>query len=179
MLGFCYYQYRAIYNCLYAEWPWTKRRVEVNDGAVIALPGLTATTNFEILTISDNSLPDCVFPGNASWEVVVNDPIEPGTALAPPEICVGTETMVSLTELLENAPAGGTWVETSGSPSSGGAFNPAYRHNLILPVRTPGTYAFTYQIAGPAPCPDVSVEVEVIVVPAPIADAGLGSGTNL
>lgn len=144
---------------------------EVSDGSVITLSELTETTNLEVQSIQDNSLPDCVFPGNASWEVTVNEPVEAGTALAAPEICVGTDSMVTLADLLENATPGGQWVETSANPSTGGAFVPATGE--FNPVaQGAGTYTFSYQVTGPAPCPDAAVEVEVVVVPSPVADAG-------
>lgn len=145
---------------------------EVSNGSVITLLGLTETTIFEVLSITDTSLPDCVFPGNAMWEVQVNEPINAGTALASPEICIGVDSLVSLADLLENAAPNGQWVEVSAIPSDGEAFDPAA--GAFNPMnQIAGTYTFAYQIDVPDPCPDVEVEVNVIVVPSPIADAGL------
>lgn len=144
---------------------------DVNDGTVIPLPGLTETTLFEVLSITDNSLSDCVFPGNANWQVNVSEPVDAGMALAAPEICVGLDSLVNLADLIENASPGGQWVETSANPSQGDAFIPAA--GLFNPMdQNAGTYTFTYQVDVPDPCPDAEVEVEVIVVPAPVADAG-------
>jgi len=94
-----------------------------------------------------------------------------GVAAAPLQFCAGESSLVSLATLLIGADAGGMWVETSANPSTGGAFNPA-NGTFNVVSQAPGTYLFSYVVAGPGPCPDDMTTVEVVIEANPTADAG-------
>ena len=131
---------------------------------------LTETTVFEITAVTDQSLPDCVYPG-AAWTVTVSQPVNAGTALAPVRVCEGENEPVSLGVLLSGADAGGQWSESSVQPSTGGAFD-AGAGTFNPAAQAPGTYTFVYTLDAADPCPDAATEVTVVIESAPVADAG-------
>ncbi len=132
---------------------------------------LSDTTTFEIVSITDESLPDCSYPGSAALTVLVNEPAEAGLPLDPALLCAGADSVVTLAALLEGADPGGSWTETSENPSQGAAFDPA-TGTFNPAAQAPGAYTFRYTLSGGAPCPEASAEVEVVVAPNPVADAG-------
>ncbi len=94
-----------------------------------------------------------------------------GAAAAPLQFCAGENQNVILSTLLLGADAGGQWIETSQTLSTGGAFNPATgRFNIV--TQAPGLYTFDYIVQGSGPCPDDQVTVQVEIENNPIADAG-------
>ena len=102
---------------------------------------------------------------------VLRDPVA-GVATAPAQFCAGESAIVTLADLLTGEDAGGMWVETSQFPSTGGAFNPA-TGRFDVSSQAPGTYLFSYVVAGPGPCPDDMTTVEVVIENNPTADAGV------
>jgi gliding motility-associated-like protein len=94
-----------------------------------------------------------------------------GQPNAPAEVCLGEAVQITLADLLQGADAGGAWTESSVSPSTGNAFDPA--NGVFNPGgQGAGTYTFDYTVTPNAPCsPDVAT-VEVIIHPLPTADAG-------
>jgi gliding motility-associated-like protein len=95
-----------------------------------------------------------------------------GVVADAPETCFGTAwSGLQLESLIEGEDLGGTWTETSTTPSIGGAFDPvAGTFNTIDQVA--GTYTFEYSLAGGTYCGPKSIEVQVTINPLPIADAG-------
>ena len=131
----------------------------------------SSTTTLTINSITDNSIAGCTYSSAASWTINVAQPVQPGTPVTPPRICAGADETVVLADLLTGESAGGIWTETSASPSSGAAFNPA-AGTFRAVGQTAGTYTFQYVVAGQTPCPPAQATVSVILEPAPIADAG-------
>ncbi|NUQ25465.1 MAG: gliding motility-associated C-terminal domain-containing protein [Saprospiraceae bacterium] len=141
------------------------------DGAAVSLGALSGTTILQVIEYTNLALPDCTYPGNASWTVTVNQPVNAGTALAPARLCAGSATPVNLAALITGATPGGTWQEISTPPSTGGAFN-AGAATFNPATQLPGAYRFVYRVDAVDPCPDAQVEVQVIIEAAPVADAG-------
>ncbi len=103
--------------------------------------------------------------------ITVNAPANSGIALAPVQVCVGTDTIISLADLLQGEDAGGTWTEAPAPTSSGGAFN-ANLGSFRTVNQQPGTYVFRYNIDAPGSCPDTRTTVNVTIPVPPLADAG-------
>ncbi|MEO5907099.1 MAG: gliding motility-associated C-terminal domain-containing protein, partial [Saprospiraceae bacterium] len=101
---------------------------------------------------------------------VLNTP-DAGIAATPLQFCAGEVQNVTLATLLVGADPGGIWVETSQTPSTGGAFN-ATTGRFNTTGQIPGIYHFDYILVGPGPCPDDVVTVEVVIEDNPVADAG-------
>lgn len=131
----------------------------------------TSTTTYTLLTVTDGSLPSCSTDLNTSVTVTVNQPVDAGTANAPAVLCAGTSQLIPLSSLLSGADAGGTWTETSASPSGAGAFNPG-NGTFNTNGQQAGTYTFRYALQAALPCPDQSSTVTVTINPSPQADAG-------
>ena len=140
------------------------------NGQSIPVPAI-ATTTITAISITDNSLPDCVYPSSATWTITVNQPVSAGTPTAAARLCAGVGTTLILSDLLENETPGGTWSETSALPSSGGAFNAA-SGTFTASGQAARTYTFRYSVQGAAPCPAQQSTVTVILEPSPQADAG-------
>ncbi|HRF42121.1 MAG TPA: gliding motility-associated C-terminal domain-containing protein, partial [Saprospiraceae bacterium] len=140
------------------------------NGQSIPVPAI-ATTTITAISITDNSLPDCVYPSSATWTITVNQPVSAGTPTAAARLCAGVGTTLILSDLLENETPGGTWSETSALPSSGGAFNAA-SGTFTASGQAARTYTFRYNVQGAAPCPAQQSTVTVILEPSPQADAG-------
>jgi len=143
----------------------------LNDGGQITLSNLQATATVNVVSIVDNSLPTCSYPGNATRTIQVSPRVTAGTPLADLRLCVNTPNVVDLRTLLQGAQAGGQWTEISASPSTGGAFNAAAA-SFNTALQQPGSYRFRYTVEGGV-CPDATAEVNVVLTPAPVADAGL------
>ncbi len=99
----------------------------------------------------------------------VNIPVRAGIPLPTPAFCQGSELQLSLSTLLTNPSAGGSWQETTPVPSLG--FIPA-TGLLNVPDLPPGLFSFRYGVEGEAPCPSDTATVFVRIHPNPIADAG-------
>jgi gliding motility-associated-like protein len=103
--------------------------------------------------------------------VHVDDDVHAGTPLQPVSYCANESVAVDLNALLTGEDQGGTWNETSGVPSQGGAFNAAsgtFQTNNQLP----GLYTFEYSLIAPGACPDdaATVSVEVVALPTVVVD---------
>ncbi len=94
-----------------------------------------------------------------------------GIANAPISYCAGESQVVTLASLITGEDSGGTWMESSQNPSTGGAFN-AGTGTFNIVAQAPGTYTFDYILMGAGSCPDDMVTVEVIIEANPVADAG-------
>ena len=97
-----------------------------------------------------------------------------GTGTAPLSICSSLDTTVTLSTLLTNPTAGGTWAEVSTVPSTGGAFTAA-TGRFRSRNQTQGIYRFAYVVkpATGSPCPNDTAFVNIEIKFTPIADAGL------
>jgi hypothetical protein len=129
------------------------------------------TTTITASSITDNSLPDCVYPSSSSWTIMVNQPVSAGTSAPPVRLCAGVNTTLTLSDLLEGETLGGVWSETSASPSVGGAFNAA-AGTFTASGQAARTYTFQYRVQGATPCPAQQSTVTVVLEPSPQADAG-------
>ena len=132
----------------------------------------TQYTTYALLSVFDGTQPTCSSALNTSAAVVVNTPVDAGSALQPDTLCAGTSGVITLSSLLTGGDAGGTWTEISSQPSAGGAFN-AVAGTFDPQAQSPGTYGFRYALDALAPCPDDATTVNVVILPIPIADAGL------
>ncbi len=104
-------------------------------------------------------------------EIEVQNIVSAGIAKAPAAFCTGFNATQKLSELLSNAASGGIWVESSGVPSSGNAFNPVLgtfsTDNQII-----GVFNFKYIVNSNSVCPSDEEEITVVILPKPLAYAG-------
>ncbi len=110
-------------------------------------------------------------PNSATVTINVDRTPVAGIAAAPIQFCAGENQSVTLANLINGEDVGGTWTETSQTPSTGGAFNAATgKFNVV--AQAPGTYTFAYTVLGSGPCPNDQATVEVEIENNPTADAG-------
>ena len=106
--------------------------------------------------------------------VRIFQPVFAGTPKTPPlSICSSLDTTITLSTLLANPSAGGTWAEVSSVASTGGAFTVATGRFRTRNQAT-GFYRFAYTVrplAG-SPCPNDTAFVNIEIKFSPIADAG-------
>ena len=141
---------------------------DVSDGLSMSLPLLT-TTSFSLVEINNKTIPLCQLNPPSDITAIVNEVEEVGTAQEDLSICEGTEMTFSLSGNVSGFVPGGTWQETSASPS--GAFD-ANTGELSIASVPAGHYTFLYRIDSEAPCPPGEVTVGVQVNPLPVVDAG-------
>lgn len=142
--------------------------VTVVDGGSIDIDP-SATSEYVVISVTDDSLPDCMYPANAAWTVTVNETVSAGIAADPLQLCAFEDTIVNLADLLIDADAGGMWIDVSGNAGSG--FNDA-SGTLNIAGLTGDTYNFAYVLDAPDPCPDAETIVTIDLLDAPVADAG-------
>jgi len=130
-----------------------------------------ATTTYSITAVSDPVLAICNIGLPGTLTVVVNAPVEAGTALSAPEFCTGENGSLVLADLLQGENPGGVWTEISAQPSTGGAFNAA-AGTFNIAGQLAGTYRFRYALTAIAPCVSDFADVSVVIHPTPVADAG-------
>lgn len=135
------------------------------------------TSTFTLIEVRDGTTPTCSSTLSNAATVVVNQPVEAGTANATPEFCEGEYNLLQLFSLLDNADSGGQWSETSTLPSQSGGFNAA-TGTFQVGGQTPGVYNFRYRLNALAPCQNDESTVSVIVHPKPTADAGTDKTLN-
>ncbi len=141
----------------------------LNDTLIRFTPAATGTYSLTAATDPQLSICDITLP--QSLNVVVNTPVEAGTALPAPEFCSGQTGLIALADLLQGEGSGGVWTEVSTQHSSGAAFN-AQAGTFNIVGQAPGTYRFRYTLTALAPCTSDFAEVGVIIHPKPVADAG-------
>lgn len=132
---------------------------------------LAESSDIALVSIVDNSLPDCVYNGSSGFRIEVDAPNSAGSPGGPVSVCEGIDSTIVLAELLSGADAGGQWQESGASPSTGGAFNAAAA-TFQPGNQPPGTYAFTYTADNGGACPADQATVNVVVEAGPVADAG-------
>jgi len=84
--------------------------------------------------------------------------------------CEGEIATVDLFELLTQEDLGGTWTETSGTPSTN-AFNPASA-TFNPEDQMPGSYSFLYTFAAGQVCPESSTQVIITINANPVVNLG-------
>jgi large repetitive protein len=131
-----------------------------------------ATTTFTLTNVTDGTLPACSMNLTDAVTIVVNQPVEAGTALLELDICANEGSLVQLADLLTNADPGGTWLEVSFNPALTGTFDPVAA-TFQTTGQQPGKYEFRYRIDAASPCTDDEVVVAINIRPQPTADAGL------
>lgn len=89
-------------------------------------------------------------------------------------LCNTAGSTLDMNTLLSGADTGGTWSETTGTPS--GSFTPG-TGNFDASGLTPGVYTFEYYVTAIAPCVDDLSEFTVTVTDLP--DAGLDNSDEL
>lgn len=97
-----------------------------------------------------------------------------GTPTGPLSICSSLDTTITLSTLLTNPAAGGSWSEVSTAPSTGGAFTAA-TGRFRTRSQTQGIYRFAYTVRPSvgSPCPNDTAFVNIEIKFTPIADAGI------
>ncbi len=100
----------------------------------------------------------------------VEQAVDAGLPIDPLSFCEEDENVLQLTDLLQNAEAGGIWQDVS-TISTGAAFD-AQNGNLNIAQLNSGSYQFEYNLAAVAPCASDAVDVTIEITPLPIADAG-------
>jgi len=98
-------------------------------------------------------------------------PADLGEPAEPLRICEGENVVVNLLDLLPDAPAGGTWVETSVDGSTPGAFDDA-SGSFTTGNESAANYSFQYEFQSLQPCDPVAETVQVIIEGLPTAEAG-------
>ncbi len=145
--------------------------ITLSDNGVVPFNNVTDNISLVVISILDLSDANCTYPGNAAWDLTVNQSVDAGIAGEPVRFCQGEGQTVLLSDLLEGAQTGGVWTETSAVRSTGGAFNAA--GGTFNPVnQLPATYTFLYHLDAGDPCPDDETTVTVIIEPTPKAVAG-------
>jgi len=130
----------------------------------------TAGTYTVILTVTDANGTDTETKTNY---IVVNPVVSAG-ADNTGTMC--NNVTLNLTTLLSGADSGGTWAETTGTPS--GQFNAG---TAVFDANglAPGTYTFSYTVNGVAPCANDDATMTITVDPCtgPVADISVSSTT--
>lgn len=132
---------------------------------------LDITTNFAITNIENLGAPACTVNLPPATSTTVDVPVSAGTYSGPVTVCSRTDTIIQLSDLLEDETAGGSWTYLNGPTLEAGSFD--MNAGTFNPqLQTPGTYTFQYLVAGPGTCPDASTQVQVIIEERPSADPG-------
>ena len=132
---------------------------------------ISETTTFDIVSITDSNLPDCIYQSSSSWVVEVQEPNQAGMAGEAARLCAQTDSTILLSGLIIGQQPGGQWREVSAVPSIGGAFNPG-SGAFVVDNQPEGAYTFVYAVATSGACPADEVQVSVVVEGLPVADAG-------
>jgi gliding motility-associated-like protein len=115
----------------------------------------------------------CVYTSPSSLtNIVISNPVFAGKDTAI-NICSNLDTTVNLTNLLRGADLGGTWSESSITPSTAGAFNAA-ASTFKTKNQQAASYRFNYllkPVANSVCTPDTAF-ISVNILTTPLADAG-------
>ena len=158
------------------------------DGDELNFTNLTADFMIEIISYYASANDACIYPGGQMVETAVMTPPVSGAQSITPSLCLGTDSLIQLINLLSGADAGGSW--TLNSPASAPGFDAT--NGTLSTVNLPtGGYEFVYTVSGNGICPDARTFVNVNINTPPSVDAGegqeiscnmgmvsLGSGSN-
>ncbi|MEX1001053.1 MAG: PKD domain-containing protein [Crocinitomicaceae bacterium] len=157
------------------SWSWTFTGADITSSTNQNPTGIcysTAGTYQVELTVTDDNGTDTETKIDY---ITVNAPPNAGSN-ASQNLC--NNTTLDLNTVLTGQDAGGTWVETSGTPS--GQFNAGtgvLDGNGLTPSNV---YTFDYTVTGVAPCPDATATVTITIIDCsagPIADFSASSVT--
>ncbi len=126
----------------------------------------TAGTFDVELTVGDGTISD-----TKSIQVTVNASVNAGADNTANVCTNGGSTTLDLNTLLSGADAGGTWTETSGTPSGQFTVGTGMFDGNGLTIGN--TYTFDYTVTGTAPCPN-----DVATMTITIIDCSSGSVTS-
>ena len=140
-------------------------------GSTDIVVALDESTDIEIVSITNIQLSDCMYGGNNTLSITVEEPQSAGIPATANELCEALDSLFDLNALLTGASIGGVWTETSTTPSTGGAFNSTAGTFSALNQQA-GTYSFTYTVGAGGVCPTDEATVEITIHPLPIAAAG-------
>jgi len=128
-------------------------------------PDGVSTVFFEM----DDPGATCLIQYPVNFNIV--SPEDLGEPAEPLRICEGEDILVNLFDLLPNAGAGGTWIETSVDGSTPGAFDDA-AGTFTTGNESAASYTFQYELQSAIPCGPVAETVQVIIEGLPAAEAG-------
>ncbi len=137
--------------------------------------GTGADAGIYTLTYTLDAAPIVNCPDSSVQTITIIDIPNAGSAEPTFEICNDSNNNIDLFNLLTNEDANGSWTETSGTLSTGGAFD-AIGATFNPDGQAQGVYTFLYSINGTAPCPNDSEQVSIEVFASPTAIVEL-SGT--
>ena len=143
----------------------------INDGDQISLANVTTESTIVITQVSDEVNTNCIYTPTAEFTIPVDPQVTAGLDGVIDPVCPDDATVVDLATALSNADAGGSWSETSSTPSTGGAFQAA-SGTFNAMGQASGNYTFEYTVDGGA-CPDDSAVLSFTINQEPVADAGL------
>ncbi len=133
----------------------------------------TRNTTYRLFSVRDSfGCADTTL--NRQVTVRINPRVFAGTPKTPPlSICSSLDTTITLSTLLTNSTAGGTWSEVSTVTSTSGAFT-AVPGRFRTRNQATGIYRFAYTVrpAVGSPCPNDTAFVNIEVKFTPVADAG-------
>ncbi|HPQ21532.1 MAG TPA: hypothetical protein PK147_06750, partial [Saprospiraceae bacterium] len=133
---------------------WSSTELTINNN-VIDLSGVVAGNYNVTYTYTEAGIDPCI----ENFVISIFNPANAGSN-GKIDVCQGDTgtNVIDLAAQLTDEDAGGTWTETSTTPSTGGAFvASAGTFNTVN--QAPGVYTFTYAFTNQAPCPDVSANV--------------------
>lgn len=142
------------------SWAWTFNGGDVTSASTQGPQNITFNTagTYNIdLTVGDGTLSD-----TKTVSLVVNSAVNAGADNTANVCNNGGTTTLDLNTLLSGADAGGTWTETSGTPS--GQFTAGTGMFDGNGLTTGNTYTFDYTVTGTAPCPDAVATMTITII---------------
>ena len=133
-------------------------------GNVITIDDINAPATSTVSLVNVEDASSCTNIASGTVTIVVNPPVEAGTAATDLEYCEGNNQNIILDDFMSGSDAGGIWTTASGQSIPNGSLNVG-----TLPV---GGNTLTYTIDALDPCPDDFAELNILITENPIADAG-------
>ena len=140
----------------------------VTQDTVIQICPATDTTICLINVVETNG---CTATASACANITVSPAAFAGTVNGVFELCANINTPSALADKLTGEVAGGIWIETSGTPSTGTGFD-ATTGTFTPFGQDAGVYTFQYLVTGVPPCSDDTESVTCIVNDPPFVNAG-------
>ncbi len=156
--------FSVVYNNGLADTTLTK----ASDG-LTQLVCPQASTTYKLISIRDSN--NCSANLTGKTNVTIAPAARGGTPLPDLSICTKQDTTVQLSGRLNGFQPGGSWIETSAVPSTGGAFDPSKGVFRTLNQKA-ANYTFKYLYTGNASCGADTETVAIQLLFTPVADAG-------